>query len=261
MKRDQTTTGLGDLNDLIAATEARTHRPRITPREAAGQAIQSALGGLGAGVAVSAVMVYLGVPYVVETGAVVAAVAGGSIMFVRSMLDELLDAGKLRSIYDTAKRVVEASRKRLAYACQELDRLEAEVDERDAMIERMRRDHELTQLELARAKEQLQPKSWTPAADPNAGVRNDALEIVTYYFQSGGKWYSRAKSNETGWTNDRHARAQQLLIQAGVIRINVKQPQMLAGSLSEATDMLLTYMRKAAAFGPLPVQENEDNDK
>lgn len=271
MKRDQQTTGLGDLNDLIVATQSRTHRPRITPREATGQALQSLLGGLGAGVAVSAVMAYLGAPWIVETGLLVTAVAGGSVMFLRSMLDEWLDAGKLRSVYDTAKRAVETAQrqakemveeksKRLAFACTELDRLEAEVDERDVTIGRLLRDHELTQLELARLKDQLRPKSWTPAVDPNASVKADAMEIVTYYFQSGGKWYSRAKAEEAGWTAKRHAKAQAMLIQAGVMRINVKQPQMLAKSLQEATDTLLTYIREAATFGTVPNGEDADDE-
>lgn len=271
MKRHEQNVGLGDLNDLIVATQARTHRPRITPREAGGQALQSLLGGLGAGVAVSAVMAFFGAPWIVEAGLVVAAVAGGSVMFVRSCLDEWLDMGKLSGVYDTAKRAVESAQrqakesveeksKRLAFACTELDRLEAEVDERDVTIARLLRDHELTQLELARLKDQLRPKSWTPAVDPNAGVKADAMEIVTYYFQSGGKWYSRVKAEEAGWTAKRHAKAQAMLIQAGVMRINVKQPQMLVKSLDEATDILLTYTRRMAAAGVTPRQEEADDD-
>jgi len=260
VKRHEQTAGLGNLDDLIADAQARTQRPRVVPREALGQLMQNAFGGIGLGAAVGALMFYVGAAYPLETGAVVAVAAGGTVMFVRSFADEALDIRKLRAIQATAKRAIEDSRKRLIVACDELDALEDELAERDATIARLLRDHELTQLELARLKEQLQPKSWTPAADPDAGVKADAMEILTHYFQSGGTWYSRDKAKGAGWSAARHANAQKMLVQAGVMWINVKQPQMIAKSLIEATDMLLTYIRKMAAAGVTPRQEDTDDD-
>ncbi len=258
MKQHEQT--VGNLDDLVADMAARAQRPRVVPREAFGQAVQSVLGGIGAGVATYSALWFVGAANTVEPALCVAGVFAGVAMALRAVTDELIDIRKLRAIQKAAERMVENIRKRLAFACGELDRLEAEIDERDATIARLLRDHELTQLELARLKEQLQPKSWTPAVDPDAGVKADAMEIVTNYFQSGGVWYSRDKAKGAGWSAARHTNAQKMLVQAGIMWINVKQPQMIAKSLDEATDMLLTYTRKMAAAGVTPRREDTDND-
>ena len=265
MKRDQTTTGLGDLNDLIAATEARTHRPRITPREAAGQAIQSALGGLGAGVAVSAVMVYLGVPYVVESAGVVAAVCAGSVMFLRSIADEVVDLRKLRSIQSTAKRIstdamqrAKAAEARLNLALDELDNLERVNDQlqRDLDTERVVRGQ--LQQRLA---DMPRRTNYTPARpEPEPQEVRDAREILRRWYAS-GDYMSRPKAVEIGWTQERHTAAQRILRDAGVLYVNGKQAKITPQTADEAAKLLSDHLIRIKAQGePVDTGNQEDDD-
>ncbi len=267
VKRNQEAAGLGDLNAMINDVNARAHRPRITSSEARGQALQSIFGGIGAGVAVSAVMAYLGAPYIIETGAVVAAVAGGSVMFVRSMLDELLDAGKLRGIYDTAKRVVEEKTKRIKALCEELDRYEALwLTEQRAHAD-TKHLLSLSRVEIAQLRDQLGKRSsYVAPAQAAPPVVTDANRLLSNYYST-GEWTSRRKAAEPplSWTAERYREACDILRDAGIIVSRNTRTDVTTVDLATATEQLNNYLLRVDTNRP-PVErqieeEGDDYDR
>ncbi len=268
MKRDQTAAGLPSLDDLIADAQTRAHRPRITPSEAAGQAIQNMLGGLGAGIAVGALMFYMAAPYPLETGGIVAAVCAGSIMFVRSFADEALDVRKLRIIQSTAKRAVTDAIKRRDAALDELDAMEvdrdrwrrvAEQTEHDLDNERILRAQ--LQQRLADAPRQMRTNYTTAKPDPEPQNVRDAKEIMRSWYVD-GVYISRPKANTLGWPDDRHAAAFGLLRDAGIAYTNKRQVHFTPETHDEATRLLTRFLANTKAQAePLDNSREDDYDE
>lgn len=248
MKRDQTTGTLGNLDDMIADMATRAQRPRVVPREALGQLMQNAFGGLGAGVAVTALMFYVGAPYAIETGVVVMAVAFGAVMFVRSIADEALDLRKLRAIQTAAKRVAEDSRKRLAIACTELDTMELDRDQWRRVAEQTQHDLDNERVLRGQLQQRLNevPRAnrtnyTTAKAEPEPQDVRDGRELLRSWYVD-GVYISRPKANTIGWPDDRHAAAFDLLRKAGIAYTNGKQAKFTPPTHDEATRLLTRYL-------------------
>ena len=264
MKRhDQTTGTFGNLDDLIADAQTRAHRPRITPSEAAGQAIQNLLGGLGAGVAVGALMVYAGAPYPLETGGIVAAVCAGGIMFLRSIADEASDVRRLRTIQATAKRAVEERSKRLALALDELDALEAALNDEQRAHADTKHLLSLSRVEIAQLRDQLSKRTtYVAPAQAAPQVVTDANRLLSNYYST-GEWTSRRKATEAplSWTAERYRAACDILRDAGVIVSRNTRTDVTPKDLPTATEKLNTYLLWVDTNRP-PVDAyvEEDND-
>ena len=260
MKRhDQTTGTFGNLDDLIADAQSRSHRPRITPSEAAGQALQNLLGGLGAGAAVGALMFYAGAAYPLETGGVVAVVCAGGIMFVRSFADEALDVRRLRTIQATAKRAMEDSRKRLSAACDELDVLEEQLaDERHAHAD-TKHLLSLSRVEIAQLRDQLTKRTnYVAPQKATPQVVTDANRLLSNYYST-GEWTSRRKATEAplSWTEDRYRAACEQLRDAGIIVSRNTRTDVLPVDLATATEKLNNYLLRVDTHRP-PVEVTID---
>lgn len=267
MKREQSAAGLPGLDDLIADAQSRNHRPRITPSEAAGQALQNLLGGLGAGAALGALMFYVGAPYPLETGGVVAIVCAGGIMFVRSFADEALDVRRLRVIQSTAKRGVESAIKQRNAALDELDNMEidrdrwrrvAEQTEHDLDNERVLRAQ--LQQRLADAPRVARTNYTTAKPDPEPQDVRDAKELMRSWYVD-GVYISRPKANTLGWPDDRHAAAFDLLRRAGVAYTNKRQVHFTPESHDEAMRLLTRFLAAVKAqVEPLSNTMEDDYD-
>lgn len=264
MKRNDQS--IGTLDDLINTATAQAHRPRITPREAMGQALQNVLGGLGAGVAVGAVLFAVGAPFVLETSAIVAAVTVGGVMFLRSIADEVNDVRRLQVIRATAKRVADDSRKRLLAACDELDALEAALGVEQRAHADTKHLLSLSRVEIAQLRDQLGKRSsYVAPAQATPPVVTDANRLLSNYYAT-GEWTSRRKATEAplSWTAERYRAACDILRDAGVIVSRNTRTDVTPVDLAAATEKLNNYLLRVDTNRP-PVdyvdRGNDDYDQ
>lgn len=114
----------------------------------------------------------------------------------------------------------------------------ARLAEMQRALDRMTQERDSAVLEKKRALEQLQSataRNFVRASNTDAETIADVHEILRYWFGSSeGKWFSRALANSFGWSDKRHKKAQQLLVDSGVLVVNEKRPRVMAESLNVA---------------------------
>ena len=145
-----------------------------------------------------------------------------------------------------------------------LDRaqLEAAFDEIEALersLQQVAHERDLARLDLGRERRLAQQAGrhtfvQAEAPEPHDASEphdaKDAAEMIRHYFATREHLSRRRAKMDKGWSADRHAAAQSLLVRAGVLAVNATQPVMLAQTLDEALGKLSTHLIHARSQQP-----------
>ena len=244
--RFDTVTDIDKLHSLIDDATQRAQRPRLVPREALAQGIQSLLGGVGVGCAAWATLAYFGIGNGMEAGAFAGVLFFGASLGLRSIADEGVDLYRLNKIKKAAKE----DHKRLGLA------LDA-IDELSESLTQMTHERDLALYQRDHAREATQGRYVAPRDDTAQDVQ-DATRILRYWYEA-EKYLSRREASSHGISDPRHRDAQKLLTDAGLIAINGPSVKFLPASFTDAITQLNQFLvRTGAKASPLTPERNSD---
>jgi len=243
------------LESLLQERGDMAARPRQTPREVFAKWLDNFGVGAGVGVATGVLLWAIGAPdpLLMSAPPAVGLATWGGMMAWRGSLDERSDWRNVRNV----RRTVTAARSEYDAQVRTLRRqLDAAFDEIETLersLDQVGRERDMALLDLGRERQiaaQSKRTTFVRAEDPTPQDVKDAQEMVRHYFGTGSHLSRRKAADDKRWPSERHAAAQGLLVRAGVVAVNGKQPAMLAQTLDEALSKLSTHMVHAHSQQP-----------
>jgi hypothetical protein len=169
-----------------------------------------------------------------------AMLAFGMLMFIRSSIDELIDAQDWHEMRTLIEQL-EAETQSLAEANEGLRYQLADAKAQLLQDRRMRS-----------AGAYVAPTATPPAF---AAIQPDANELAERLYR--GMAWGRTDMQAAGWTQSKWATAKAVLVDACVIAYAGKTPQRIAATYSEAVDRLTIYAQRIEAAGHLTTTNND----
>ena len=169
-----------------------------------------------------------------------ALLAFGLLTFIRSSIDELIDAQEWHAMRT------------------QIEDLEAETQSLTAANEGLRHQLADAKAQLLQDRRQRSAGAYVaPTATPPAlaAIQPDAKELAERLYR--GLAWGRTDMQAAGWTQSKWATAKAVLVDAGVITYAGKTPQRIAATYAEAVDRLSVYAQRIEAAGTLTTTNND----